>query len=221
MKGIKIKLFRCLWVTILLVSCAFFSVIFTLNYAFENADAADDAEVVDVNLEIGGSITNSCTDSITMGGITGTGQSALATNEITCTVITSNSTGYNLTFSSATAYLEDADGNQIGAYTPGQAGTPEAWSVASSASEWGARLKKSGTTTYDSKWGDAAGSETYASADVKWHNVTNSGSFTVVSRGTETAGDTEIIQVGAEVGSSKFQPTGTYDVDMTVTATTN
>ena len=224
MEEIKIKLLKGLLVLVLLLACAFSSVVFVFNYVFENVDAADDGEVVDVNLTVGATITNACTDSITMGGITGTGQSALTTNEITCTVVTNNSAGYNLTFTSATTYLENATSDQIGAYSPATPGTPEAWSVASSASEWGARLKKTGTTTYDaSKWGAAATTEAYASSDVYWHNVTNSGSFTVVTRSTETleAGDTEIFQVGAEVGSSKFQPTGTYDVDMTITATTN
>lgn len=165
-------------------------------------------------------ISISCTDTVDMGAITGTGQSSLTTNEATCTVITDNPAGYSLTFDSATSYLENTNSDQISAYSPVSSGTPEYWDIDTSTSEWGARLKKDGTTTYDaSKWGTASSSEIYANADVYWHNVTNGGGFTVVSRNNETSqsGDTEIIQFGAEVGASKFQPTGTYDVDVTVT----
>ncbi len=186
-------------------------------------NAASDDSIIDVNLGVEATISNSCDASVTMGGIVGTGQSTLTTNEANCTVITNNSSGYNLTFTSATAYLENSNGDQIAAYTPVAAGTPEQWSVASSDSEWGARLKSTSTTYSSSDWGAAAGTEDYAASDVYWHNVTNSGGFTVANRTTETdaSGDTETIMFGAEVGASKHQPTGTYDVDVTVTATTN
>lgn len=197
--------------------------LFLMPYALEMAGAASEDDIIDVNLDINATISNSCDASVTMGAITGTGQSSLTTNEADCTVITNNSAGYNLTFTSATTYLENATSDQIAAYTPAVAGTPEQWSVAASASEWGAHLKSTSTTYDDTKWGAVAGSENYAAADVLWHNVTNGSGFTVANRTTETSdsGDTETLMFGAEVGASKFQPTGTYDVDVTVTATTN
>jgi hypothetical protein len=166
-------------------------------------------------------VSISCTDNVDMGQITGTGQSTLTTNEASCNVITDNPAGYSLVFNSDTTYLENAHSDQIAAYTPVVFGTPEYWDVDPAASEWGARLKKSGSTTYNSsRWGAASASENYANADVYWHSVSNASSFTVVSRSNETSlsGDSEIIQFGAEVGSSKFQPSGTYDVDVTITA---
>ena len=110
--------------------------------------------------------------------------------------------------------------DQISPYSPVVFGSPEYWDVDPAASEWGARLKKSGSTTYDSaRWGSASLSEDYNNADVYWHKVTNDSGFTVVSRSNETysAGDTEIIQFGAEVGVNKLQPTGTYDTDVIIT----
>jgi len=166
-------------------------------------------------------ISISCTDTVNMGTITGTGQSDLGSNEASCTVITDSPTGYNLTFTSATTYLENVNSDTVNAYTPVSSGDPEYWNIDAVASEWGARLKKTGSSTYStSKWGAASATENYADGDVYWHNVTNEGAFTVASRATETSaqGDTEIIQFGAEVGSNKFQPTGTYDVDVTITA---
>ena len=197
----------------------FFLLVLIYNRLFFYAEAATADDTVDVNLPIGSTLANSCTDTVNMGAITGTGQSALATNEATCTVVTNNVTGYNLTFVSATTYLENATPDQIAAYTPASAGTPEVWSVASTASEWGARLKSTSTTYDAAKWG-TAGTDTYAA---KWHNVTNSGGFLVANRTSETAGggDSQIFQFGAEIGSSVLQPTGTYDVDVTITATTN
>jgi len=217
-KGFKVR-GRLLFVFLVCLFGSFLLVTLSYNRLMNYTFAADADSVVDVNLPISATITNSCTSVVNMGGITGTGQSALTTNESSCTVKTNNSTGYSLTYTSATPYLENADGDQIAAYTPAVAGTPETWSVASTASEWGARLKSTSTTYDSTKWG-TAGTDTYAA---KWHNVTNSGGFTVVSRSTETSssGDTEIIQFGAEVGSSVLQPTGTYDVDVTITATTN
>ncbi len=166
-------------------------------------------------------ISIACDSNVNMGEIAGTGQSNLGTNDATCTVRTDNPTGYNLSFNSETNSMLNESNDTIAAYTPTAEGSPEQWSVAASASEWGARLKKTGTTTYDSsKWGVAAGSESYISGDVYWHNVTDSGSFNIVTKNSETgeAGDTEVLQFGAEVGANKIQPTGTYDVDVTVTA---
>ncbi len=166
-------------------------------------------------------ISLSCDDSVNMGEISGTGQSGLSTNDATCLVRTDNPTGYSLSFNSDTSAMKNQDDDNIVAYTPASAGIPDQWSVVSSTSEWGARLKKAGTTIYDSsKWGVAAGTENYAASDVYWHNVTDDGSFSIVSENNETMAllDTEILQFGAEVGSNKIQPTGAYDVDVTVTA---
>jgi hypothetical protein len=213
---IKFKIPAWLVMTILLCSVGLITI-------EKDIGAADDAEIIDVNLDVSATIANACDASVTMGSIVGTGQSALTTNEADCVVITNNSAGYDLTFTSATAYLENANSDQIAAYTPAVAGTPDQWSVASSASEWGAHLKSTSTSYDSSKWGAAAGTENYAASDVYWHNVTSAGSFSVANKTSETTagGDTETIMFGAEVGSSVLQPTGTYDVNVTVTATTN
>ena len=184
---------------------------YTGNYEVSNSPTP-----TDVNVAIDAIISLTCTDSITMGTITGTGQSNLTTNEALCTVSTNNSSGYALYWQASTAYLENQHGDQITAYTPTIPDTPENWTVSATESEWGAKLK-SGSTTYNSSvWGNA---DTYAEG--KWLNISAS-PYQIIARTTETAqeGDNETILFGAEIGSNKFQPTGTYDVDVTVTATT-
>ena len=160
----------------------------------------------DINLGLDSTISLACTDSITMGTITGTGQSNLTTNEALCTVSTNNSTGYALYWQASTAYLENGTGDQITAYTPTTPDTPENWEVSATESEWGAKLK-SGSTTYNSTtWGD---DDTYSNGN--WLNISAASPYQIITRTTETsqAGDSETLLFGAEIGSNKFQPTGT------------
>jgi len=109
-------------------------------------------------------------------------------------------------------------GDTIAAYTPAAPNVPEIWSVAGAASEWGGHMGASSTTVNTTTWGAL---DTYAGG--KWLNVVTGSTFEVANRATETSagGDSEIVFFGAEVGASKFQPTGTYTVSVTMTATTN
>ena len=166
-------------------------------------------------------IALSCPTAVDLGSIIGTGKSELDTNEAACTVITDNPSGYDFIFDAETTYLEDVSGNHIDAYSPSASGAPDAWSVPADSSEWGVRLKKNGTTTYDAaKWGAANYGESYENNDVYWHNVTQDGGFVVASKPTVTSlsGDQEVLQFGAEIGAEKSQPTGTYTTKVYVTA---
>lgn len=198
----------------------FLAVFFVFSTFFFNtipARAASDFDIITVNLHVGGTISIVCTDTVTMGSITGTGQSNLATNSATCTVITGNVTGYNLVWQASSATM-NSGGDSIAAYTPAVADTPETWSVAGANSEWGAHLGASSTTVDTGIWGLA---DTYGGG--KWLNVNNAASFEIANRGSNTdpSGDNEYIFFGGEVGASHFQPSGTYTVDVTMTATTN
>ena len=153
---------------------------------------------------------------VTMGAITGTGQSALATNSATWNIKTNNFSGYSLSWQASTAAMTSST-DTVAAYTPAIASTPETWSVASTDSEWGAHLGSASTTVNTTTWGAL---DTYAGG--KWLNVNNTASFTIASRATKTlsTGDDEIVHFGAEIGASSFQPTGTYTVNVTMTAVT-
>lgn len=152
---------------------------------------------------------------VVMGAITGHGQSALTTNSATWNIDTDNPAGYSLTWKASAANMVSG-ADSIAAYTPATPSTPETWSVATTDSEWGGHLGSASTTVNTTTWGAA---DTYAGG--KWLNVAT-GDFQIASRASRTsaAGDDEIIFFGAEVGNTKFQPSGNYTVQVTITATT-
>lgn len=153
---------------------------------------------------------------IAMGAITGTGQSVLTTNFATWNIKTNNPAGYDLSWQSSSATMTSG-ADTIAGYTPGTTNIPEVWSVAGIDSEWGAHLGSASTTVNTTTWGSA---DTYGGG--KWLNVNNAAPFTVATRASATSapGDDEVIYFGSEIGASKLQPTGTYSVDVTMTAVT-
>jgi len=175
-------------------------------------------EASHINLDINSTISIDCSNSLNLNSITGTGSSTLnSNNEASCNVITNNSTGYSLRWNTTQENMENSNSDTILAYTPNSTNTPETWNVETNDSEWGARLKHSGSTDQnDSEWGTT---DNYVSG--KWLNISTS-PREIVQRSNETdpAGSNEIIQFGAEIGASKLQPTGTYTVDVVMTAVT-
>lgn len=170
--------------------------------------AATNNDTAAVNLTVGSTISISAPSDVSLGTITGTGASSEGT--ATWTVATNNSNGYKLEWTASSATMASGS-DTIAAYTPAVADTPETWSIAASASEWGARLKSSSTDTA-LEWGTDTTSE-------KWLNVATS-ARQIVSHSSETAGSDEVVAFKAEVGASKAQPTGSYTVNVTATATT-
>jgi hypothetical protein len=192
---------------------------FTTLHATEytgNYEVSNSPTPTDTNLDINATISISCDDTVTLGTITGTGQSSLTNNDATCNIKTNNSSGYGLTFEASNTSLTNLNGDSIGGYTPIISNTPENWSVEASASEWGAKLSSASTTYNSGTWG---ANDTYAGG--RWLNVSNT-AHQIITRTTETTqgGDNEIIRFGAEIGSNKFQPTGIYTTEVTLTATT-
>jgi hypothetical protein len=182
----------------------------------QQVTAATASDTVTASLAVGSTISITSPTDITMNPITGTGQSTIDSNNYrTWNVKTNNATGYALSWQASTAAMTSGS-DTIAAYTPAVANTPEAWSVASTDSEWGAHLGSASTTADTATWG---AQDTYSG---KWLNIATS-SRTLVTRNTETlaAGDDEIVYFGAEIGSTKAQPSGTYTVNVTMTATTN
>jgi hypothetical protein len=186
--------------------------------------AEEAGDVITVNLDILATISIDCTDTITMGAITGTGQSALTTNDALCTVISSEIDGYTVDWQASSATMANADSDTIAAYN--EVASAEVWDTGATVSEWGANI-------HDFTPGDAgvatpsldllvnaSGAPAYASDG--WLNV--AASYTDIfatDDDTSADGDTFGIMFGAEVGATKWQPTGTYTVDVTVRATTN
>jgi hypothetical protein len=200
------------------------SLIASASFDGVNASTATDTPVT-ASMDVNSTIAISHSGNVTMGAIVGTGKSTLATNYKVWNVITNNTAGYQLAWKASTATMSNGTAT-IAAYTPGTANIPETWSVASTDSEWGARLAQTdGTTTTTTQdttaWGVDDQSGTNYGTTAKWLNV-GTADHVIVSRGSSTTltGDNEVVAFGAEIGSGKIQPTGTYSVDVTMTATT-
>ena len=163
-------------------------------------------------------ISISCPANLTMSNIIGSGQSDLSGNSATCNVFTDNPAGYSLFWKASTVGMVST-GNPsdiIGAYSPSQVDVAENWSVGASDSEWGAHLGSASVTVDTDFWGTL---DSYLAG--KWLNIKTT-DFQIAQRTskTSTSGDDEVFWFGAEVGSTKIQPSGTYVVDVTITAIT-
>jgi len=207
----------------IIIAALVFAFALTANVAF--AAFAQDY-IVPVQLDVNSSISLACSDSVTMKAITGTGKSQWAgsENDAYCLVKTNNSTGYKLEWQASYAEMATGvnnTGDQISAFSVATPGTTEAWAVNNNASEWGAKLRLTGSTdtTTGLPTGNWGSDDTYTSG--KWLDVATTAQQ-IVNRATETPqlGSEEYLRFGAEVGSAKFQPTGTYKVNVTMTATT-
>jgi len=207
---------------VILLGVVVFALALTANVAFAQLTGvtADDT-ITPVQLDVNSTIAIACQPSVTMGAITGTGYSGGAAtitasqNAAYCVVKTNNSTGYKLEWAASGVNLDNAT-DLIGPYTPAGA-SPEVWSMATNTSEWGAHIMSISTDESSTTWGTG---DTYAGG--KWFNVATS-NYEVLSRSTKTTpylGSETYVLFGAQVGADKFQPTGTYNQDVTMTATT-
>lgn len=181
-------------------------------YTTDDAAATDMDTYTDFYQVVPVTISISSPSDVSLGTITGTGVSN--TGEATWTVTTNNPNGYKLEWQASTAGMISEYLDAIAAYSPAVADTPELWSVATNASEWGARLKSTSTDYSSSFWGIDD------SSNAKWLNATSSALFQIANRSSPTAGSLETVQFKSEVGSAMFQPTGNYTVNVTATATT-
>jgi hypothetical protein len=165
------------------------------------ANATDD---VNVNLTVAATISITHPTDVSMTpDITGTGSSTGSTG---WTVTTNNSSGWKLEVETDQANTMHSGSDVFTDYTEAVEGTPETWSIANSASEFGFGA----TGTYiEAKFG----------AD-KYMGFNNTTKEQVSHSAAETAGDATTVIFKAEVGSAKAQPTGSYSAKVTATATT-
>ena len=184
------------------------SIAFVANVAV--AQVSNNDTFSTVNVTVGPAISIACDPSVAMGTITGTGT---ASNTGTCTIITNNASGYDLDWTASAATMTN-DGSTFAAYTPASPNTPETWSVAATAAEWGGRLSSTSTYPDTGTWGTDSSDETYLDVDTS--------AYTIVSPNRETSvgGDAQVLEFKSEVGSNVLQETGSYTVNVTMTATT-
>lgn len=187
-------------------------IVFALFAGVSMVSAASDTEDIDISLDILSTLTLDCDPTVTMGAITGTGTSALTTNAATCTVITNNSTGYEMTWAASTANMINANGDTIAPIAAGTAATPVAWNSTMTANDsaWG--VQASGVDVN----GTFGAGYTGAAAAIP----TTAEPFADRTTETDADGEDTTLTFLAEVGASHWQPTGTYTNTITITATT-
>jgi hypothetical protein len=189
--------------------CFSFAGFFVLILCFWIAEpgivgAAVDTDNVTVNLAVTGTISlNSPSDVNMSPDIAGTGSS---TGSVTWTVVTNNSSGWKLEVETDQVNTMHSGSDIFTDYTEAMEDTPETWSVASSASEFG--FGATGTYVL-AKFG----------AD-KYMGFNSTTKEEVSTQAVETTGSDTAVIFKAEVGSSKSQPTGSYTSSVTATATT-
>jgi hypothetical protein len=166
--------------------------------------AANDTDDVVVNLAVTGTISIDTPANVTMSpDIAGTGSS---TGNVIWTVTTNNSSGWKLEVETDQADTMHSGSDVFTDYTETVSGTPETWSIAASASEFGF---------------GATGSyiETKFGAD-KFMGLNSTTKEQVAHQDAETTGSATTVIFKAEVGASQVQPTGSYTSNITATATT-
>lgn len=165
--------------------------------------AAFDTDEVLVNLTVGSTISLNSPSNVDMGTITGTGS---VTGNAVWEVTTNNSAGWKLEVEASATPAMVSGGDSFADYGEAVEGTPETWSIAASASEFG--FGATGTYVL-AKYG--------AGKYMGFNSTTNEEVSTNAAEGS--AVQTTVI-FKAEVGASKSQPSGDYTATVTATATT-
>lgn len=154
----------------------------------------------------------------------------VGTNAVQCIIRTNNSAGWDLAWrvttgsgGTSTGYMINQFENVIDYFESTNETTPTAWNggtePAANESAWGGRLSSTSDHFADSPltWGTNT-----VNGTEKWLKV-SSGSTTVIATGTnatDDTGDSNYIGFRVGVGADKIQPTGTYQVTVVFTATT-
>lgn len=203
--------------------------------------AATSQSTTVVSLTVAATISNSCTATLNIGTITGTGDSATSGNwygdgdYTRCIIITNNSTGYTFGWlvstgtgaagaRTGTGHMNGfVAGNRIAPFKPTTASTPITFTVSSTDARWAGRLSSSGSST-NTGAGMHWGADSLAGTD-RWLNVATGSTVNIAKRNTQTyqysGSDAEVVGFRAKIGASYLQPTDTYKVTVTFTATTN
>lgn len=168
------------------------------------------SDSVTVSLDINNYVSITSPSDVTMSAIAGTGGSS--TGSAAWTVATNNVLGYSLNVAASSSPAMSSGANTIADYTETVAATPETWSVAATAAEFGFSAEGAATPTLT--WG------TPSTGSGKYRGFTGTTGIQVATAATPTSGQATTVYFKAEVGSSKLQTSGTYTATITATATT-
>jgi hypothetical protein len=184
---------------VLIVGAAYTTLEPTLTKA--SATASDP---INVNLSVDPTLSITSPADVSMSpNITGTGAS---TGSAVWSVTTNSVTGWKLEVAASAAPAMTSGANNFADYTEGVLGTPEIWSVAAAASEFG--------FTATGSFAEAK----YTASKYQGFQGTTKIQVSHSTTGPD-AGDATTVGFKAEVGASKSQATGNYQAIITATAT--
>jgi len=227
------------WTVGLAATVSLYAIVVAVAEPLRTLAASSQSSTI-VSLTVAATISNSCTSTLNIGTITGTGDSSSnngydSGDATACTVITNNQTGYTFGWQvttgtgaagarTGTGHMNGfVAGNRLAPLKPSVASTPEILNtstISTTDSRWAGRLSSTSTTNTGAglHWGtDVNG------ANDRWLNVATGSTINIAKRNsvTTSGGDTENVGFRAIIGTSKIQPTDTYKVTVVFTATTN
>jgi hypothetical protein len=206
----------------LLTGVVSIALVFTVLFTFESLPVSAVTDDVVVNQTVTTGIAISSPSDITMTALSTTQNTAVGS--AAWTVTTNNAAGYTLTLfaSSAPAMARSGGGGNIADYTPGTPETPETWSVASGAVEFG--FSAFGSHVPTGTWGtdaDCIAAADVPSATLNWRDFDLTGSADQIATSasaTSTSGTASTMCVATEQ-DTLFAASGTYSATITATAT--
>ena len=195
-----------LTVSLLSVFLIIFQVSFVLWEKFQGLVAGEASDSITVSVSVVPSISIDSPSDVSLSpNIQETGS---ATGSATWNVKTNNTNGWRLDLNASGSPAMKSGSDSFADYTESSSGVPEAWSIASSDSEFG--FSTSGSYAES---GFSGG---------KYLGFNGTTRIKGAHRDTQSGGSGDDITVDfkAEVGSGHNQPEGTYSATVTATATT-
>lgn len=191
----------------------------------EQAEAVEDVIIVTQNVT--GEISISSPSDVTMSpdipGMTG----GTGDGSATWTVVTSDTSGFNLSLKASTDPAMQSGANSFADYTAAGGTTPDYdWSIAAADSEFGFTVEPATVADTDTKFkdnGSACNTGALNTADKCWLDFTTS-NVQVINRtsgATSSSGEAEVVKFKAQSGTSHYQVEGSYTATITATAVTN
>ena len=211
------------FIILLAVSAAAVLLFFSLEPRLTVADSS--VATTTVTLVVSSEISLSASSTIAMSpNISMSQDTAIGSGNFN--VKTNDTAGYTLSLHASSSPALNNSDNSFADYTEAVEGTPEAWSVATGAYEFG--FSAYGADVSDATWDSGISSCGSAGADslttnVKWMGFNGTTPVSgVATKNSETsqAGSDVVLCVAAEQGDSVYAPSGTYYATIVGTATT-
>ncbi|HET8575304.1 MAG TPA: hypothetical protein VFM02_04010 [Candidatus Paceibacterota bacterium] len=189
-------------------------------FLFEPSITKAATDSVTVSQAVTADISLSAASDITLSALSSSVNSAVGST--TWTVITNNSSGYNLKVAAGTSPALKSGSNSFADYSEAVAGTPETWSV-SNAYEFG--FSGFGTDVSTASFGSDTKCTPTANdpsaSSLKWEGFDTTGIELANSSGVTNTSGSDVTLCVATEQNGVFAPSGSYSATITATAVVN